>query len=158
MSAFIDFLRKLIQAPIKLYLIVMGAVTALGALLVALLPAKFASALTVLPLVAAKVPVQTEDPELVSYKPLFQHWAILLVLVGLFMVAAAFRKEWERPAMAISGVEKAFIALFGWILYPGAFVTLPGLLLDTVGAVYSLLYFVLQIQPVDKGGADPGSR
>ena len=134
-------MKKLIHTSVKAYLIIMGTLTGLAALAVALLPAKFAPKLIVLPLLAQPVAGDGGASELLNYKPLVQHWAILLVLVGAFMVAAAFKREWERPAMAISGVEKAFVALFGWLIYPAGFVTAPGLILDTIGAVYSLLYF-----------------
>ena len=140
-------LRKLIHTLLEPYLLVMGAVTGLSGLLLALAPGAVAPRLLVLPLAAGK-----ED-----YTPLFQHWGVLLALVGFFMVAAARNKHWQVPAMAISGVEKAVVALFGWLLYPGAFITLLGLVIDTVGAAFSLLYFVVILTAPGAGGHSSGN-
>ena len=125
-----DPLKKIIFGSLQTYLVLMGAVTGLGGVGLLLAPEGAGSALLLIPLTG-------------EIFPLVQHWGVLLALVGGFMVLAAFKPDWRVPAMAISGIEKAFVACFGWVVYPGAFVADAGLYLDTFGAVYSLLYFIV---------------
>jgi len=44
-----------------------------------------------------------------EYTILVQHWGIMVGLMGVFMVAAAFRADWRNPILIYSGVEKAFM-------------------------------------------------
>ena len=38
-----------------------------------------------------------------------QHWGIMVGIMGVFMIAAAFRPEWRTPILIYSAVEKAFM-------------------------------------------------
>ena len=44
---------------------------------------------------------------------LVRHWGIMVGLMGVFMVVAAFRDTWRNPILIYSGVEKAFHRVFG---------------------------------------------
>ena len=146
---YIAFLRRLMDSGTRVYLLLVGAVTGLGGALLALPehPENAAEFLLLLPLEAGG-----ED-----YTPLIRHWGVLLTLVGVFMVVAAFKRNLEVPAMAISGAEKAVVAVFGWIVYRQGFVAPFGLFLDSAGAIYSLLYF-LTLRVVEPLGGEGSER
>ena len=38
-----------------------------------------------------------------------RHFGIMVGLMGVFMVVAAFRENWRNPILIYSGVEKAFM-------------------------------------------------
>ncbi len=38
-----------------------------------------------------------------------QHWGIMVSLMGVFMVAAAFKASWRTPILLYSLIEKAFM-------------------------------------------------
>ncbi len=38
-----------------------------------------------------------------------QHWGIMVCLMGVFMVAAAFKASWRTPILLYSLIEKAFM-------------------------------------------------
>jgi hypothetical protein len=40
---------------------------------------------------------------------LVQHWGIMVGLMGVFMVVAAFRANWRNPILIYSGLEKSFM-------------------------------------------------
>ena len=44
-----------------------------------------------------------------EYTILVRHWGMMVGLIGVFMVVAAFRENWRNPILIYSGVEKAFI-------------------------------------------------
>jgi hypothetical protein len=79
-----------------------------------------------------------------SSVPALRHWGIMIFLLGVLMVVAAFRPWLRFETMVFSTVEKGFIAyLFlsnlgqPWVMgYFGAFV------MDSTIAAYGLLYFL----------------
>lgn len=133
MKALINVLKRLF--PVKTYLLVMGVLTTGAGLFLATQPDVAAPSVLILPIEA------TGESGALDYQPLFQHWGILLALVGGLMIAAASNQELEKAAMAISGVEKLFIAILGGYVFDGAFVTDLVLTIDSAGAMYSLGYF-----------------
>lgn len=38
-----------------------------------------------------------------------QHWGIMVGLMGVFIIVAAFRADWRKPILIYSGTEKAFM-------------------------------------------------
>ena len=44
-----------------------------------------------------------------EYTILTQHWGIMVGLMGVFMIAAAFKVEWRTPILIYSLLEKAFM-------------------------------------------------
>ena len=44
-----------------------------------------------------------------EYTIILQHWGIMVGLMGVFMIIAAFRAEWRKPILIYSAVEKAFM-------------------------------------------------
>ena len=44
-----------------------------------------------------------------NYTIIQQHWGMMLGLMGLFMIIAAFWVEWRTPILVFSVLEKAFI-------------------------------------------------
>ena len=48
-------------------------------------------------------------PFIQDYTMILQHWGILLGLMGVFMIVAAFRADWRTPILLFSAGEKAFI-------------------------------------------------
>jgi uncharacterized membrane protein HdeD (DUF308 family) len=49
-----------------------------------------------------------------SYTILVQHWGIMVCLLGVLMVVAAFKEGWRPPILLYAMLEKAFIvALVG---------------------------------------------
>ncbi len=133
MKPLIKILNKLF--PVKTYLLVMGVLTTGAGLFLATQPDAAAPSVLILPIEA------TGESGTLDYQPLFQHWGILLALIGLLMIAAASNQELEKAAVAISGVEKLFIAILGGFVFQDAFVTDLVLTIDSAGAIYSLGYF-----------------
>lgn len=131
-------LRWFIELTLPTYLRVMGALTGLLGLLLALGLEKIVFAALYLPPTADR----KVDGAPLDYSPLIQHWGVLLALAGFFMVAASFNESWEVPAMAISGIEKFFIVFFSVIAYDDGFVKDPGVAVDFFGTLYSLIFFV----------------
>ena len=48
-------------------------------------------------------------PFVQDYTIITQHWGIMVGLMGVFMIVAAFSVEWRRPILIYSLLEKAFI-------------------------------------------------
>jgi hypothetical protein len=44
-----------------------------------------------------------------DYTIIVQHWGIMVGLMGVFMIVAAFRANWRKPILIYSGLEKAFM-------------------------------------------------
>ena len=122
-------MNKFIEVTIKPVLIIGGIGTALAGL-DAFLP-RF-----------AVENVQKLDwvPE---YTIFVQHWGIMVCLMGVFMVAAAFRKSWRVPILLYAMIEKAFLVylVFSNIGEPFAGGFLAPAIMDAVIAAWSLVYF-----------------
>jgi hypothetical protein len=44
-----------------------------------------------------------------DYTIIVQHWGIMVGLMGVFMIVAAFRAEWRTPILIYSTLEKSFM-------------------------------------------------
>jgi hypothetical protein len=88
-------MNKFIAATVKPVLIIGGGITALAGLN-AFLP-RFA---------VENIQNMEFIPE---YTIFVQHWGIMICLIGVFMVAAAFRESWRTPILLYALIEKAFM-------------------------------------------------
>ena len=79
-----------------------------------------------------------------DYTIFVQHWGIMVCLMGVFMVAAAFKESWRVPILLYGMIEKAFMVyLVGSNLgqaFAGGFVV-PAVM-DSLITVWSVLYFI----------------
>ncbi len=123
-------LEKFINVTIKPVLIIGGAGTAL------------AGANAFLPQWATEN-VQGID-WIQDYTIFVQHWGIMVSLMGVFMIGAAFRESWRYPIMLYSLIEKAFMVYLVItnvsLVYSDGFY-IPAAM-DSFITIYSILYFV----------------
>ncbi len=78
-----------------------------------------------------------------EYTIFVQHWGIMVCLMGVFMVAAAFKESWRTPILLYSLIEKAFMVFLvvfnsGQTFSNGFYVPAA---MDSVITVWSLVYF-----------------
>jgi hypothetical protein len=78
-----------------------------------------------------------------EYTIFVQHWGIMVGLIGLMMVAAAFKPSWVYPVMIYAALEKAFMVYLAMSnasqSYSEGF-WIPATM-DATIMLYSLLYF-----------------
>ncbi len=79
-----------------------------------------------------------------EYTIFVQHWGMMVCLMGVFMIGAAFRESWRVPILLYSLLEKAFMVFLvvsnaGSSFAEGFYV--PAVM-DAVIAAYSVLYFI----------------
>ena len=78
-----------------------------------------------------------------EYTIILQHWGILVGLLGVFMIVAAYRPEWRIPVLIFSAVEKAFIVFLvvanGNHSYSEGFRL--GAAMDATVVLYTIVYF-----------------
>jgi len=79
-----------------------------------------------------------------DYTIFVQHWGIMVCLMGVFMVGAAFKESWRYPIMMYSMFEKAFMVYLVFTnasqVYSDGFY-IPAAM-DGFITVYSILYFI----------------
>ena len=79
-----------------------------------------------------------------EYTIFVQHWGIMVCLMGVFMVAAAFVQSWRTPVVLFGMLEKAFMVFLVASNrsedFSGGFM-LPGLM-DAFITVWSILYLL----------------
>ena len=122
-------MQKFIDATLKPVLIIGGLVTA-GAVAYAFAP-QFAV------VNIANLEFRQE------YTIFVQHWGIMVGLIGLMMVAAAFKPAWVYPVMIYVALEKAFMVYLVVSNASQSFSEgfwLPATM-DGCIVLYSLLYF-----------------
>ena len=78
-----------------------------------------------------------------EYTIFVQHWGIMVCLMGVFMVAAAFKESWRTPILLYSLIEKAFMVFLvvfnsGHTFSNGFYVPAG---MDAVITAWSLVYF-----------------
>jgi len=78
-----------------------------------------------------------------EYTIFVQHWGIMVCLMGVFMVAAAFKESWRTPILLYGMIEKAFMVFLVVsnrnMAFSGGF-NVPAIM-DSIITVWSLLYF-----------------
>ena len=123
-------MQKFIDVTIKPVLIIGGLATA-AAGLDAFFP-RFA---------VENVQKMTFIPE---YTIFVQHWGIMVCLIGVFMVAAAFKEAWRVPILLYGMIEKAFMVFLvvSNLGQPFAGGFLAPAVMDAIITVWSVLYFI----------------
>ena len=80
-----------------------------------------------------------------EYTIIVQHWGIMVGLMGLFMIVAAFRVEWRKPILIYSAIEKTFmvyvVATNATRPYSDGFWV--GAIMDATVVVYTMVYFLV---------------
>jgi len=78
-----------------------------------------------------------------EYTIFVQHWGIMVCLMGVFMVAAAFKESWRTPILLYGLIEKAFMVFLVVsnrnMSFSSGF-SVPAIM-DSIITVWSLLYF-----------------
>jgi len=82
-------------------------------------------------------------PFVLDYTIITQHWGIMVGLMGVFMVVAAFKAEWRNPILIYSLLEKAFMVYLvvanGNHSYSQGFKA--GAAMDATVVLYTIVYF-----------------
>jgi len=82
-------------------------------------------------------------PFAIDYTIFLQHWGMMVLLVGVFMIISAFRVSWRMPILIYSAIEKAFMVflyLFN-ISRPFSAGFAGAAVMDAVIVIYLLSYF-----------------
>jgi hypothetical protein len=122
-------MKRLIDKTIKPFLIIAGLCTGIAGLN-AFLPQFTVENILKLPFAE-------------NYTIIVQHWGMMILLVGIFMIISAFRVGWRVPVLIYSAIEKAFMVslyLFN-ISRPFSAGFAGAAVMDAVIVIYLLLYF-----------------
>ena len=78
-----------------------------------------------------------------NYTIFVQHWGLMVLLAGIFMIIAAFRAEWRLPILLFIVAEKAcFVVLYLFHACQQSGAGFKGAaIMDGIIVVYLLLYF-----------------
>jgi hypothetical protein len=80
-----------------------------------------------------------------DYTIITQHWGIMVGLMGVFMIVAAFKVEWRKPILIYSLLEKAFMVYLvvanGSQSYSQGFKV--GAAMDATVVLYTIAYFAV---------------
>jgi uncharacterized membrane protein HdeD (DUF308 family) len=78
-----------------------------------------------------------------NYTIFVQHWGMMILLVGVFMIISAFRVSWRVPILIYSAIEKIFyVYLYFFNINHSFSAGFQGsAIMDSVIVVYLLLYF-----------------
>ncbi len=80
-----------------------------------------------------------------EYTIITQHWGIMVGLMGVFMIAAAFKVEWRTPILLYSLLEKAFMVYLavanGRQPYSQGFKAAAAM--DATVVLYTIVYFAV---------------
>lgn len=78
-----------------------------------------------------------------DYTIFFQHWGLMVLLVGIFMIISAFKVGWRTPVLIYGTIEKIFFVYlyFSNINHSFSAGFQGGAIMDSVIVVYLLLYF-----------------
>lgn len=92
-----------------------------------------------------KVAVETvaKLPFVENYTVFVQHWGMMVFLVGIFMIIAAFKISWRTPILLYSVIEKIFMVIL-YLIYssrPFAAGFQGAAVMDSIIVIYLLLYF-----------------
>ncbi len=80
-----------------------------------------------------------------EYTIFVQHWGIMVCLMGVFMVAAAFKESWRTPILLYGLIEKAFMVflVFSNLNHSFSRGFLAPAIMDAVIVLWTLAYFTL---------------
>ena len=84
-------------------------------------------------------------PFITDYTIITQHWGIMVGLMGVFMIVAAFRVEWRKPILIYSLFEKIFMVYL--VLANGSYAYAQGFkigaAMDASVVLYTIVYFAV---------------
>jgi hypothetical protein len=84
-------------------------------------------------------------PFVQDYTIITQHWGIMVGLMGVFMIVAAFKAEWRKPILIYSAFEKTFMVYLvvtnARHSYSQGFKM--GAAMDATVVLYTVLYFAV---------------
>jgi hypothetical protein len=80
-----------------------------------------------------------------DYTIFVQHWGIMVCLMGVFMVAAAYKEAWRAPILIYGLLEKAFMVFLvsSNVQSPFAEGFYLAASMDTFLTLYLILYFAV---------------
>jgi hypothetical protein len=80
-----------------------------------------------------------------EYTILVQHWGIMVGLMGVFMVVAAYRVNWRNPILIYSACEKTFMVyvVLANLSQPYSQGFLIGGVMDATVVLYTIGYFAV---------------
>jgi uncharacterized membrane protein HdeD (DUF308 family) len=78
-----------------------------------------------------------------NYTIFLQHWGMMVLLVGVFMIISAFKVSWRMPILIYGVIEKIFyVYLYFFNINRSFSAGFQGsAIMDSVIVVYLLLYF-----------------
>jgi hypothetical protein len=78
-----------------------------------------------------------------DYTIIVQHWGMMILGVGVFMIIAAFKVSWRMPILIYSAIEKAFMVFLCLFNSSRPFVAgfAGAAVMDAIIVIYLLLYF-----------------
>jgi len=89
-----------------------------------------------------------------EYTIFVQHWGLMVCLIGVFMVVAAFKESWRVPILLYAMIEKAFMVFLAVSNlrqpYAGGF--LAPAVMDGIITVWCIAYFTT-LRRAEGGGA-----
>ena len=124
-------MKSILDKTFKPFLIIAGLCTALSGM-TAFLPQITVENILKLPFVE-------------NYTIIVQHWGMMVLLVGIFMIISAFRISWRVPVLIYGAIEKTFL-IFLYLLnisYPFSAGFYVVAVVDVMILIYLLLYFWL---------------
>ncbi len=84
-------------------------------------------------------------PFVQDYTIIVQHWGIIVGLMGVFMIVAAFKVEWRKPILIYSTLEKIFMVFLVVAnqshTYAQGFKA--GAAMDATVVLYTIVYFAV---------------
>lgn len=92
-----------------------------------------------------------EKVELIPFRQdyiiILQHWGILLGLMGIFMIVAAYSPAWRDPILIYSALEKAFIVylVMANVRRPYSRGFWAGAAMDATVVLYTIVYFLFAL-------------
>jgi hypothetical protein len=92
-----------------------------------------------------------------DYTILIQHWGIIVGLMGVSMVVAAFRVEWRNPVLIYSACEKTFMVYLVVANRSHAYTKgfKAGAAMDATVVLYTIGYFAMSgFTPLEKRRRD----
>lgn len=83
-----------------------------------------------------------------DYTIFVQHWGIMVGLIGIFMVAAAFRESWRVPILLYGMIEKAFMVFLVAtnVGQPFAAGFYAPAIMDAIITAWSIVYFTVLLR------------
>jgi hypothetical protein len=84
-------------------------------------------------------------PFVPDYTIITQHWGIMVGLMGVFMIVAAFRVEWRKPILIYSLFEKTFMVYLVIVnaSHPYSQGFKGGAAMDATVVLYTIVYFLV---------------